>query len=120
MLINAKILESLIKKVGNLVIEQGLLVVLLFLTSGYLVYDKIKRDEKLEDRMILMEAKIDTLQHRNEACLFENRRATDEAAKCAEDVRRLQELLYEKTIRYEKVKLEKSIPNKMYVLNDTI
>lgn len=120
MLINTKILESLIKKVGNLIIEKGLLVVLLFLTSGYLVYEKIKRDEKLEDRMILMEAKIDTLQRRNEACLFENRRATDEAAKCAEDVRRLQELLYEKTIRYEKVKLEKAVPNKMYVLNDTI
>jgi len=120
MLINTKIVESLLKKVGSLIIEQGLLVVLLFLTSGYLVYDKIKRDEKLEDRMILMEAKIDTLRRRNEACLFENRRATDEAAKCAEDVRRLQELLYEKTIRYEKVKLEKAVPNKMYVLNDTI
>lgn len=118
-MLNSKILEPLIKKIGNLIIEQGLLVVLLFLTSGYLVYDKLKRDEKLEDRIIIMEAKIDTLQRRNEACLFENRRATEEVTKCAEDVRKLQELLYEKT-KYERVKFEKPIHSKEYVLNDTI
>lgn len=79
-------MNKLYNKVANLVIEQGLLVILLVFISGYLAYDKVKIGDKIEQRMIKMEIKIDTLQKQNLVCIFENNR-------CADEVRRLEVLL---------------------------
>lgn len=121
MLDKSKITERLLvvaeksaNKLLNIILEQGLLVILLIALSGYLAYDKIRHDEKMEDRVIIMEAKIDTLQKLNSTCLFQNRKYIEDAEKCADDVKRLQELLY------ERVATKRQRKEPVYVVNDTI